>query len=130
MVVLERFDRGPSGSVVPICRWGVSTSMSNRNPMPKRKPMTAGITAHFVSPCISTAGKISDQNDAATITPAAKPNNDFCRSPDISLRVRNTTAEPSTMPSIGTKSPIINVIMPQRYNKNLNYNTNSIISLP
>ena len=50
--------------------------------------------------------------DAATITPAAKPNNDFCSSPDISFRVRNTTEEPSTMPSIGISRPITSVIMP------------------
>ena len=47
--------------------------------------MAAGMTDHapFVS-SISMAGMSSDQTEAATITPDANPNNDFCRRKTIS----------------------------------------------
>ncbi len=59
---------------------------------------------------ISIAGISNDHTEAATITPDAKPSNDFCRRADISPRMKNTKAEPSIVPSSGINNPIINVI--------------------
>ena len=52
-----------------------------------------------------------DHTDAATITPDAKPNSDFCNRADISSFMKNTKAEPSIVPSSGINSPIINVVV-------------------
>ena len=59
---------------------------------------------------MSIAGISSDHTDAATITPDAKPNNDFCNRSDISFFIKNTKAEPSIEPSSGISNPIINVV--------------------
>ena len=81
--------------------------------MPSRKPIIAGNTAHRPeSTFISIAGNSKDQKEAATITPAANPRRDFCNRPDISRCVRKTTADPRTMPSIGTNNPIKIVFIP------------------
>ena len=48
-----------------------------------------------------------DHTDAATITPEAKPNNDFCSRADISSFIKNTKAEPSIVPNSGMRSPTI-----------------------
>ena len=112
IAVFDRCDRMPSGLSVPICRCGVSSSMSNKKPIPNRKPTAAGSTAHFpLSAPICIAGISSDHTDAATITPDAKPNNDFCSRADISSRMKNTKAEPSIVPSSGISSPMINVVV-------------------
>ena len=37
----------------------------------------------------------NDHTDAATITPEAKPNNDFCKRGDISSFIRKTNAAPT-----------------------------------
>ena len=80
--------------------------------MPRRNPTAAGITDHLpLSASISIAGMSSDHTDAATITPEAKPRSDFCSRTDISPRMKNTKAEPSIVPSSGTSSPMINVII-------------------
>ena len=60
---------------------------------------------------ISIAGISSDHTDAATITPDAKPSNDFCNRAEISSFMKNTKAEPSIVPSSGISSPIINVVV-------------------
>ena len=64
---------------------------------------------------ISIAGISSDHTDAATITPEAKPNSDFCNRTDISPRIKNTKAEPSIVPSNGIRRPIINVAISCNY---------------
>jgi hypothetical protein len=46
-------------------------------------------------------------SEAATITPDAKPNSDFCSLCDMSFFMKNTKAEPSMVPSRGIKRPII-----------------------
>ena len=112
MAVLERWERMPSGLSVPMCRWGVSSSMSKRKPMPKRKPTAAGRTDHLpLSASISMAGISSDHTDAATITPEAKPSSAFCKRTDISPRMKNTKAEPSIVPSRGIRSPMMSVVV-------------------
>lgn len=79
IAVRDRWARGPSGVSVPICRWGVSSSMASKNTMPSRKPVAAGMTDHApLEASISMAGMRSDHTDAATITPDAKPRSDFC----------------------------------------------------
>ena len=112
IAVFDRCERIPSGLSVPICRCGVSSSISKRKPIPNRKPTAAGITLHLpLSVSISIAGISSDHTDAATITPDAKPSNVFCNRTDISSRIKNTKAEPSIVPSSGISSPIINVVV-------------------
>ena len=79
--------------------------------MPSRNPIEAGTTDHFpISPHISIDGSSNDHTDAAIITPAANPNNDFCSSSDICCFVKKTIAEPRTMPTIGMSRPVIIVI--------------------
>jgi hypothetical protein len=69
--------------------------------------MAAGTTDHFPElASISIAGISSDHTEAATITPEAKPNNDFCKRGDISSFIRNTNAAPSMVPNKGMSSPI------------------------
>ena len=112
IAVLERCERGPSGLSAPICRCGVSSSIISRNPIPNRNPTAAGMTDHRpLSAPISIAGISSDHTDAATITPEAKPSNDFCSRGDISPRMKKTNAAPSIVPKRGIKSPIINVVI-------------------
>ena len=49
----------------------------------------------------------SDHTDAATITPEAKPSMAFCTTAFISRRMKNTNAEPATVPRNGIKMPSI-----------------------
>ncbi len=53
----------------------------------------------------------NDHTEAATITPEAKPNNDFCNKEDICLFIRNTNAEPSMVPNRGMSKPKVIVVM-------------------
>ena len=46
------------------------------------------------------------QNEAATITPEAKPRSDFCNTTFISWRMKNTNDAPMTVPRKGTNNPI------------------------
>ena len=112
MAVFDKCERIPSGLSVPICKCGVSSSISSRNPIPSRNPTAAGITDHapLLSP-ISIAGISSDHTDAATITPDAKPSSDFCNLTDISPFIKKTKAEPSIVPSNGISSPMINIVV-------------------
>ncbi len=55
---------------------------------------------------ISMAGMSSDQTEAATITPDAKPSKDFCTRSGMSFFIKNTKAEPSIVPSKGISNPI------------------------
>ena len=74
--------------------------------------MAAGITDHAPLPTsISIEGISSDHTDAATITPEAKPNSDFCSRTDISSFIIKTKAELSIVPSSGISRPIINVVV-------------------
>ena len=92
-------------------RWGVSSSSKSKKPIPKRNPTAAGITDH-TPPAFSSsiAGMRSDHTEAATITPEAKPNNDFWRRGDISSFIKKTKAAPNIVPSRGMRSPMANVI--------------------
>ena len=112
IAVFDKCERIPSGLSVPICRWGVSSSIISRKPIPNRNPTAAGSTDHRpLSAAISIEGISSDHTDAATITPDAKPSNVFCNRTDISPFMKNTKAEPSIVPSSGINSPIINVVV-------------------
>lgn len=69
------------------------------------------MTDHAPLPCsISMAGMSSDQTDAATITPEANPNSDFCKRSDISPFIRKTNAAPSIVPNRGISNPMTNAI--------------------
>lgn len=86
--------------------------MSSKKPIPKRKPTAAGTTDHApLSAFISIAGISNDHTEAATITPDAKPNSDFCRRADISFFIMNTNAEPIIVPNSGNSRPIINIVI-------------------
>ena len=75
--------------------------------MPTTKPMAAGHTAMAPLPAfISMAGIRSDHTDAATITPEANPNSDFCNSGDISSFIRKTNDELNMVPNRGIRRPI------------------------
>lgn len=70
--------------------------------------MAAGHTAQLpLSARISMAGMSSDHTEAATITPEAKPNNDFCNFGDISFFMKKTKAAPSIVPNKGINKPIV-----------------------
>ena len=102
MAVRDSLQRGPSGSAQPICKCGVSLSIANRRAMPAIKPTAAGTTAMRPMPAhISIPGMSSDHTEAATITPEAKPNNDFCANTGMPLFMKNTKAEPKTVPRNG-----------------------------
>ena len=80
--------------------------------MPIKNPTAAGTTDHApLSAFSSIAGMSNDQTDAATITPEANPNNNFCNRTDISSFIRKTNAEPSIVPNSGSRIPIINVVV-------------------
>ena len=64
-----------------------------------------------LSALISIAGMSNDHMDAATITPEAKPSNDFCSRMDIPSFIKNTKAEPSIVPNSGIRSPMIIVVI-------------------
>ena len=111
MVVFENPLFTPSGLSLARCRWGVSVSISSKNTIPSKNPTSAG--THGITPCsaaISMDGIKSDQTDAAIITPAANPSNAFSSRAFISLRIRNTIAAPSVVPSSGTSNTIISDI--------------------
>ena len=75
--------------------------------MPSKKPPAAGANAQrpIASHC-SIAGMSSDQTEAATITPEAKPSSArLTRSPRPS-RSRKTHAAPSAVPRNGSHTPI------------------------
>ena len=87
--------------------------------MPNRNPTAAGTTLHLpLSASICIAGISSDQTDAATITPDAKPRSDFCTHGEISSFMKKTNAAPSIVPSSGISSPIINVVVIKEFTKN------------
>ena len=99
LAVRERRLFGPSG---PPARWmcGVMWSMSSRKAKPASKPTADGMTAEAPLP-ISMDGMISDQTDAATITPEANPRRTFCSIGGISRFMKNTKADPRTVPRKG-----------------------------
>ena len=98
MVVRRSFEGRPSGSVLPMCKWGKSWSSSIKNAPPKINPPPTGTSGLFpwVS-AISMAGSSKDQTDAAIITPAAKPKKIFCVLSDISFLKKNTMPAPKTV---------------------------------
>ena len=61
--------------------------------------MAAGTTLHTpLSDTIFIAGISSDHTDAATITPEANPNSNFCTLDDILSFMKKTNAAPSMVP--------------------------------
>ena len=76
--------------------------------MPARNPTEAGMTdIGPVNPDISMLGMSSDHTEAATITPEAKPSSVRSSSGDICPRMKNTNAEPSTVPNSGKRRMMI-----------------------
>ena len=75
-------------------------SSANRKPMPNRNPTAAGITLHLpLSASISIAGMSNDHTDAATITPEAKPNSDFCTRTYISSFIKKQMPSQASCPA-------------------------------
>lgn len=93
----------PSGVSAPMCKCGISVSSNNRNNIPATNPTAAG--SHSLRPAltdISIDGKMSDHMLAATITPDAKPSSSFLTLAAISVRSKNTMAEPNKVPRKGS----------------------------
>ena len=65
--------------------------------------MVGGTTAAGPSP-IFMAGIINDHTDAATITPDANPNRNFCINAGMSRFMRNTKDAPNAVPRNGIRS--------------------------
>ena len=85
-------------------RWGVMRSMSSRNAIPARKPTAAGMTDILpMSAHMSMPGMSRDHTEAATMTPEAKPKSDFCTFGGILSFMKNTKAEPATVPINGMR---------------------------
>ena len=79
--------------------------MASRKNIPAKKPTEAGRTDVQPSETvISIEGISKDQTEAATITPDAKPSRAFCSSAGISLFIKNTNADPMTVPAKGISS--------------------------
>lgn len=95
-MVLFQEDSNPSAFTDPGWRWGISVSMSIRNPTPKTNPPAAG-NHPGIPDCSasSMAGIKRLHTEAATITPAAKPKNTRWIFLFISPRKKNTKAAPS-----------------------------------
>ena len=98
--------RGPSALEAPRCRWGMTLSSTSKNAIPTQNPTNAGTQAmRPMPPLLSMAGMMSDQMDAATMTPAAKPVRMrltvLLRLP----RMRKTIAAPAVVPKSGRPRP-------------------------
>jgi hypothetical protein len=65
----------------------------------------------------SMLGMISDHTAAATITPEAKPSNAFCNLDGMESRMKNTNADPTTVPMKGMSN--ISVVMLYKKIRNL-----------
>jgi hypothetical protein len=52
-------------------------------------------------------GMSSDHTEAATITPEAKPNNDFCKRGDMSFFMKKTNEAPNIVPNNGINNPTV-----------------------
>lgn len=91
MVVRLRWAGSPSGSLLPMWRWGVSRSRTMRKAPPSRNPPPTGRAGDCpISSAISIEGMSRDQTEAATITPAAKPRKIFWVAGFRSSRKKNT----------------------------------------
>ncbi len=75
--------------------------MPSKKKIPRKNPIKTG---QRLPPDMSIPGISSDQTEAATITPEAKPSKVFCSREDISFRMKKTKAEPSTVPKKGMRS--------------------------
>ena len=106
-VVFLKFDSNPSAFSVSKCWCGTSVSKINKNTIPDIKPTATGTHANFPA-VISNAGINNDHIDAAIITPAAKPINNFWTFLFISFfLIKNTNPEPNVVPRNGISTPII-----------------------
>ena len=104
IVVRDSLLFGPSG---PPIGWmcGVTWSIRRRKANPVSRPTVTGTTAILPDP-ISRAGMIRDQTEAATMTPDAKPSRVFCSRSGISLRMKNTKADPRAVPRNGISKAV------------------------
>ena len=106
LVERDNDDLGPSAASPSVCWCGMNVSSSSRNAIPAMKPASTGQLFARPSPDCSRAGCRSDQNDAATIMPEANPSMALLAICDILSRSNSTVDAPSTVPSIGTVSPM------------------------
>ena len=101
----------PSGLSSCKCKCGIKLSNANKKTIPNKNPTDAG--THAIFPCssdISIAGKISDQIEAAIITPDAKPKSNFSINLFILFLIKNTIAEPRVVPANGINNPNVKSI--------------------
>ena len=81
-------------------------SITIKNVKPNIKPIVAGSQDNFakLSDC-SIAGRSNDQIEAATITPAENPINNFVILLFMEFFIKNTINEPKVVPTKGIKMP-------------------------
>lgn len=111
IVVFFNFDFIPSGLLLSKCKCGIKLSKINKNTIPSKKPIAAGIQATF--PCSSTIfidGIIKDHIEAAIITPDANPKSSFSIFLFILFLIKNTIAAPRIVPTNGINNPVNNCI--------------------
>ena len=97
---------GPSGSLLPTCRWGMRVSSASRNRIPSQNPAAAGAKAQRPIPSHwSMAGMSRLHTEAATITPAAKPERRRCTQSFKSFFKNNTQPAPAAVPRKGMQTP-------------------------
>ena len=110
-IIMVRRDRragGPSGRLAFWCRWGIRWSSNSRNSTPTQNPPAAGTKAQTPSPAASAssrAGISRLHTDAATMTPAAKPDSTRCTLRRSCRRRKNTHPAPSDVPKKGISNP-------------------------
>ncbi len=94
---------GPSAvsSGADKCKCGVTKSSKRTKNPPARKPMAAGIQAIPPSCSVnSIAGASNDQNDAAIMTPAAKPSIMFMTRFSIVVKTKTSAAPSAVNPHV------------------------------
>ena len=106
IVDLPRPQLLPSGQSEPRCRCGMMVSSSRRKPTPNMKPAAAGSQpVTFCCSASSMAGMMSDQTEAAIMTPEAKPRSSFWIPGLTSPFRKKTKQEPRAVPRKGMSMP-------------------------
>ncbi len=106
MVFRLNWERGPSGSGLFWCRWGMVRSRRRRNRMPSQNPMAAGRKAHWPRDADwFMEGMRRLHMEAAVMTPAAKPVRARRRLVRRVPFIRKTQAEPKVVPRKGRRMP-------------------------
>ena len=97
---------GPSAETLLLCMCGVTWSSNRKNSTPSHSPTNAGTNAQSpIADDCAMAGISKLHTDAATITPAANPVSARCTPTASVLRIKNTHAAPTAVPTNGISIP-------------------------